>query len=130
MNYQSAVVHGIARCVTDPEEKWSALRSVVEHLAPGSWTYARQPDKREVAATTVIAVSLAEASVKVRSGPPKDEADDIEVGGRWTGVLPVRPVFEPPETDPTIAEDGPPPAHVINRAKPQPRSDAPSDHVQ
>ena len=81
-------VHGIARRITDPEEKLSALKSVAEHLAPGSWSYARQPDKREVAATTVIAVDLVQASVKVRTGPPKDEADDIEVGGRWAGVLP------------------------------------------
>ena len=130
MNYRSAVVHGIARRVTDPEEKLSALKSVAEHLAPGSWTYARQPDKREVAATTVIAVSLAEASVKVRTGPPKDEADDIEVGGRWAGVLPVFTAFDPPETDPTIADDGPLPAHVRDRAKPQPRSDVLTDHVR
>jgi nitroimidazol reductase NimA-like FMN-containing flavoprotein (pyridoxamine 5'-phosphate oxidase superfamily) len=130
MNYRSAVVHGIARCVTDPDEKWSALKAVVEHLAPGSWTYARQPDKRELAATTVIAVSLAEASVKVRTGPPKDEADDMEVGGRWAGVLPVRTFFDPPETDPTVADDGPLPAHVMERARPQRRSDVPTDHVR
>jgi nitroimidazol reductase NimA-like FMN-containing flavoprotein (pyridoxamine 5'-phosphate oxidase superfamily) len=130
MNYRSAVVHGIARRVTDPEEKWFALQSVAEHLAPGSWAYARQPDKREIAATTVIAVSLAEASVKVRTGPPKDEADDIEVGGRWAGVLGVRTVFDPPETDPTITDDGLIPAHVTNRAKPQPRSDVQTDHVR
>ena len=130
MNYRSAVVHSIARRVTDPEEKWFALQSVAEHLAPGSWAYARQPDKREIAATTVIAVSLAEASVKIRSGPSKDEADDIEVGGRWAGVLGVRPIFDPPETDPTIADDGLLPAHVMNRARPQPRSDVRTDHVQ
>jgi uncharacterized protein len=130
MNYRSAVVHGTARRVTDPEEKLSALKSVVDHLGPGSWTYARQPDRRELAATAVLAVSLAEASVKVRTGPPKDDDDDIEVGGRWAGVLPVRTVFDPPETDPTSVGDGLVPTHVINRVTPQPRSDAPSHHVR
>jgi nitroimidazol reductase NimA-like FMN-containing flavoprotein (pyridoxamine 5'-phosphate oxidase superfamily) len=130
MNYRSAVVHGIAHRVTDPEEKWSALRAIVEHLAPGSWTYARQPDRRELAATAVLAVSLAEASVKIRTGPPKDDADDLEVGGRWAGVLPVRNAFDPPEPDPTSAVDGLVPAHVASRVNPRPRNGAPTDHVR
>jgi uncharacterized protein len=115
MNYRSAVVHGIARRVTDPEEKWSALHAIVEHLAPGSWTYARQPDRRELAATAVLAVSLAEASVKVRTGPPKDDADDIEAGCQWAGVLPIRTVLDPPEPDPLSAGDGLVPKHVASR---------------
>jgi uncharacterized protein len=130
MNYRSAVVHGLAHRVTDPEEKWSALRAIVEHLAPGSWTYARQPDRRELAATAVLAVSLAEASVKSRTGPPKDDADDIEVGGRWAGVLPVRNAFDPPEPDPVSAVDGLVPAHVASRVNPRPRNGAPTDHVR
>jgi uncharacterized protein len=52
MNYRSAVVHGNARPVTDTGEKWAALEAIVEQLAPGSWTYTRRPDRRELAATT------------------------------------------------------------------------------
>jgi nitroimidazol reductase NimA-like FMN-containing flavoprotein (pyridoxamine 5'-phosphate oxidase superfamily) len=119
MNYRSAVVHGIARHVTDPDEKWAALEAIVEQLAPGSWTYTRQPDRRELAATTVIALSLAEASVKLRSGPPSDDADDIAAGDRWAGVLPVHSVFGTPESGPTVPVGEPVPEHVTHRERPR-----------
>src|SRR4051812_21196403 len=70
MNYRSAVVHGTARAVTDPAERLAALRAIVQQLSPGSWEHARQPTPRELAATAVFGVDLAEASVKVRTGPP------------------------------------------------------------
>jgi nitroimidazol reductase NimA-like FMN-containing flavoprotein (pyridoxamine 5'-phosphate oxidase superfamily) len=130
MNYRSAVVHGIARLVTDPEERWSALEAIVEHLAPGSWAYTRQPDRRELAATAVLALGLGEASVKVRTGPPKDEDDDITAGGRWAGVVPIRMIFGQPETCPDVPIDELVPAHIVSRITPPPRSDARTDHVQ
>ena len=70
----------------------------------------------ELAATAVFAVGLAEASVKVRTGPPSEEADDIAPGGRWAGVLPVRTVFGTPESCPTIPGGEPVPEHVLNRS--------------
>ena len=115
MNYRSAVVHGVARRVTDPDERWAALRAVVEQLAPGSWEHAREPDARELAATAVFALDLAEASVKVRTGPPADDAEDIAAGGRWAGVLPVRQTFGTPAPDPVLPPDIPSPPHVTHR---------------
>jgi nitroimidazol reductase NimA-like FMN-containing flavoprotein (pyridoxamine 5'-phosphate oxidase superfamily) len=114
MNYRSAVVHGPARVVTDAAERLAGLRAVAEQLSPGSWEHAREPNARELAATVVIALDLAEASVKVRSGPPGDEDFDIEEGGRWAGVLPVVTTFGAPEPDPTL-DQVPTPAHVRNR---------------
>ncbi|HEY0816828.1 MAG TPA: pyridoxamine 5'-phosphate oxidase family protein [Pseudonocardia sp.] len=115
MNYRSAVVHGSARLVTDPDERWRALRAVVEQLSPGSWEHARLPDARELAATIVIALDLAEASVKVRTGPPGDDAADIAEGGRWAGVLPVSTTFGEPQPDPTLDHPGQAPPHVRAR---------------
>lgn len=115
MNYRSAVVHGTARRVTDPQERWAGLRAVVGQLSPGSWQHAREPDARELAATTVFALDLAEASVKVRTGPPGDDAEDIAAGGRWAGVLPVRQVFGAAENCPTLPADTEPPPHVRDR---------------
>lgn len=115
INYRSAVVHGTARLVRDPAERWAALRAIVEQLAPGSWEHARQPDRKELAATAVFALDLAEASVKVRSGPPGDDAEDIAVGGRWAGVVPIRTVFGAPQPDPTLPTADPTPAHVRTR---------------
>src|SRR5215472_12450327 len=65
MNYRSAVVLGPARLVSEGPERLDALRAVTEQLAPGQWDYARQPTRKELAATAVLALPLAEASVKV-----------------------------------------------------------------
>jgi nitroimidazol reductase NimA-like FMN-containing flavoprotein (pyridoxamine 5'-phosphate oxidase superfamily) len=115
MNYRSAVVHGAARVVTDPAERIAALRAITEQLSPGSWDHAREPDRRELAATAVLALDLAEASVKVRTGPPGDDEADIAAGGRWAGVLPVRTVFGLPQPCPTLPEGTPAPPHVADR---------------
>jgi nitroimidazol reductase NimA-like FMN-containing flavoprotein (pyridoxamine 5'-phosphate oxidase superfamily) len=115
MNYRSAVVHGTARAVTEPAERLDALRAIVEQLSPGSWEHARQPSSRELAATAVFGIDLTEASVKVRTGPPGDDDADIETGGRWAGVLPVRTVFETPEPCRTLPADAPTPEHVRGR---------------
>ncbi|MGQ0575624.1 MAG: pyridoxamine 5'-phosphate oxidase family protein [Pseudonocardia sp.] len=118
MNYRCAVVHGRARLVTDPDEHETALRAIVEQLSPGSWDHARRPTRRESAATAVLALDLAEASVKVRSGPPGDAAEDVAAGGRWAGVLPVRTGFGEPQPCPRLEPDLAPPPHVRDRAGP------------
>ena len=115
MNYRSAVVHSVARLVTDEDEWWDAVRAVVEHLAPGSWTHARTPTRREAAATAVFAVDLAEAAVKVRNGPPVDEDEDVAEGGRWAGVLPVHTTFGEPQPAADLVPAVPTPTHVGSR---------------
>jgi uncharacterized protein len=115
MNYRSAVVHGAARGVTDPDERWAALRAVAEQLSPGSWEYARLPDARELAATSVVALELAEASVKVRTGPPGDDVADVAAGGRWAGVLPIHTTLGEPQPDPTLDGAVQAPPHVRAR---------------
>jgi nitroimidazol reductase NimA-like FMN-containing flavoprotein (pyridoxamine 5'-phosphate oxidase superfamily) len=115
MNYRSAVVHGVARRVTDPDEILRGLAALTEHLAPGTWTHARTPARRELAATAVLALDLAEASVKVRTGPPNDDPADVEGGTAWAGVLPVRTEFGAPEPCPLLAADVPVPAYVAGR---------------
>ena len=89
VNYRSAMIYGTPRPVTDPEEKLAGLRALAEHIVPGQWDYARQPNKKELAATTLLALSLAEASVKIRTGPPDDgDSPDAELPV-WAGVVPV-----------------------------------------
>jgi uncharacterized protein len=115
MNYRSAVVHGHARLVTDGAERLSGLRAVTEHVAPGSWDHARPPTRKELAATAVLALDLAEASLKVRTGPPVDDDEDVEAGDRWAGVLPLRMVFGTPEPCPLLPPDAHVPSHVSSR---------------
>ena len=89
MNYRSAVVIGRPRVVTDPAERSHALDLLVDHAAPGRSATLRRPTRKELAATTVLALPLHEASVKVRAGDPDDEPEDVAAGG-WAGVVPLR----------------------------------------
>ncbi|MEJ5945449.1 pyridoxamine 5'-phosphate oxidase family protein [Pseudokineococcus basanitobsidens] len=118
MNYRSAVVHGAARAVTDPQEKEAGLRALTEHLAPGSWDATRRPDRRELAATAVLALDLAEAAVKVRTGGPVDDPDDIAAAGDrvWAGVLPLVTGWGTPVPSGDLPVGVPVPAHVLRRA--------------
>jgi nitroimidazol reductase NimA-like FMN-containing flavoprotein (pyridoxamine 5'-phosphate oxidase superfamily) len=101
MNYRSAVIFGTARLVEDPQEKLDALEAVTNHLVPDRWDHARRPTRKELAATVVIALPLDEASVKVRSGGPKDDPQDYE-SGIWAGVLPAALSFGQAEPDPAM----------------------------
>ncbi len=118
MNYRSAVVFGTARLVTDDTERLAALRVITEHLVPGRWAAVRPPTRKEMAATAVLAVPLAEASVKVRTGPPADDPDDYALGG-WAGVVPAALTFGPPEPDPALPDGTPVPAHIEALAGPR-----------
>ena len=93
MNYRSAVIIGDARIVTDPDEKSRALALTVDHMVPGRSATLRAPTRKELAATSVLAVPLAEASLKQRAGDPVDEPSDVEAGA-WAGVIPVRRVLD------------------------------------
>jgi nitroimidazol reductase NimA-like FMN-containing flavoprotein (pyridoxamine 5'-phosphate oxidase superfamily) len=114
LNYRSAMIYGRPRTVTDAAEKLTGLRAITERLAPGQWEVVRRPNAKEMAATTVLALSLAEASVKVRQGPPSDEEEDHALD-LWAGVLPVRQVFGEPVPDPLLRPGLPVPAHVRSR---------------
>jgi uncharacterized protein len=63
----------------------------------------------------VLSLDLAEASVKIRSGPPEDEPEDIAANACWAGVLPLRTVWGEPEADPALAGDWDVPPHVTAR---------------
>jgi nitroimidazol reductase NimA-like FMN-containing flavoprotein (pyridoxamine 5'-phosphate oxidase superfamily) len=116
MNYRSAVVIGRPRIVTDAEEKSRALDLVVDHVVRGRSEALRRPTRKELSATTVLALPLHEASVKVRAGDPDDEDFDVEAGGVWAGVIPLRVVAGDVVTgaDVDVVDV---PAHVTARAE-------------
>jgi uncharacterized protein len=88
MNYRSVVVLGRAHEVTDADQKLRGMQRVVEHILPGRWDDARQPTAKEIKSTTILAVSLEEASAKIRSGPPKDFDEDLTLDV-WAGLIPL-----------------------------------------
>jgi nitroimidazol reductase NimA-like FMN-containing flavoprotein (pyridoxamine 5'-phosphate oxidase superfamily) len=110
MNYRSVMVLGNAREVVDPEEKLEAMRAVVEHVAPGRWGEIREPTAKEFAATAIISLPLDEASAKLRTGPPHDDEEDLDLG-IWAGELPIRLATLPTRPDPLLRRPlGPTPA--------------------
>src|ERR1700761_3710065 len=111
VNYRSAMVLGTAAVVRDEAERRHALRAIVEHLVPGQWDTARSPTAKEMAATSVLALPLAEASVKIRAGGPADEPADLDLDV-WAGVLPAAVRFGAPEPDPALRPDITVPRHI------------------
>lgn len=101
MNYRSVVVLGKATLVDDPEEKLAALRALSEHILPGRWDDSRQPNERELKATSVLRVPIEEFSAKVRTGPPIDDAEDYSFP-TWAGVIPLETVAGNPINDPKL----------------------------
>jgi nitroimidazol reductase NimA-like FMN-containing flavoprotein (pyridoxamine 5'-phosphate oxidase superfamily) len=105
VNYRSVVLLGTARPV-EGTEKVQALRAVTDHMAPGRWDRLRPPLPKELRATSVLAVSIDEASAKVRTGPPKDDPVDLDEPV-WAGVVPLHLIAGTPIPDGTPAEPAP-----------------------
>jgi nitroimidazol reductase NimA-like FMN-containing flavoprotein (pyridoxamine 5'-phosphate oxidase superfamily) len=99
LNYRSAVLFGQGEPVSDPEQKLAALVRFSERIMPGRWDDARPPNRKELKATGVIAMPIESASAKVRSGPPKDDAEDMALPV-WAGVVPFQQVAGDPLADP------------------------------
>lgn len=97
MRYRCAVVHGVAS-VVPPDDKESALLTLSEHLMPGRPAEVRPMTARELAATMVLRLPLAEASVKDNAGSAVEEDDDGEDRSVWAGTLPLRVVAGDPVT--------------------------------
>ena len=116
MNYRSVVAFGEARVVHDAERKKEAFRALLEHLVPGRWEDSRQPDEKEIQATTVLSMRIDEASVKIRSGPPKDAARDLDLP-YWTGVIPLQLQSSPAVPDPAMQDPQPVPGYAVGYAR-------------
>ena len=117
MNYRSVVILGKATLVDDPAEKLTALRLLSEHILPGRWDDARQPNERELKATSVLRVPIEEFSAKVRTGPPIDDAEDYTFP-TWAGVLPLEMKGGEPISDPTLDSTREVPPYVRNYSRP------------
>jgi nitroimidazol reductase NimA-like FMN-containing flavoprotein (pyridoxamine 5'-phosphate oxidase superfamily) len=111
MNYRSVVILGVATLVSEPEEKLAALEAIVNHLIPGRWSEVRPPNEQELKATSVLRIPLAEASAKIRTGGPLDDAEDMALPC-WAGVLPLRLAASAPIAEPGLGPGRPLPEAV------------------
>ncbi|MCJ1707698.1 pyridoxamine 5'-phosphate oxidase family protein [Microbacterium sp. VKM Ac-2923] len=116
MRYRCAIVHAVAS-VVPPAEKETALLTLSEHLMPGRSDDVRPMTPREVAATMVLRIPLAEASVKDNAGSLVEVDDDGEDRSVWAGILPLRMSAGEPVTSPQTVPGTPVPASVRSAAE-------------
>jgi uncharacterized protein len=116
MNYRSVVVLGTARAVTDPKEKLEALRLLSEHIIPGRWAESRQPNEKELKATSILQLPIEEFSAKVRQGPVIDDEEDYSFA-TWAGVVPLLMVTGEPIDDDRLTPGLKVPEYARNYAR-------------
>ena len=115
--FRCVVVHGTARIVEDEAERLEAMRALIDHVAPGRSAESRPPNRRELAATTIVAVDLVEVSLKVRDlNPAVDEPEDLELP-HWAGVIPLRLVAGEPVPAGDLRPGIPVPDNVVGYAR-------------
>ena len=98
MNYRSVVALGTATLVEGAEEKVAALRAFTEKILPERWGDARQPNEKELKATSILRLALSEVSAKMRTGEVQDDEEDYALPV-WAGVLPIRLAASEPIRD-------------------------------
>lgn len=117
INYRSVVILGTANLVEDRSEKLEALRIFTEQVMPGRWAEVRQPNDQELKATDVLSLSLSEVSAKIRTGPPIDDDEDMNIDV-WAGVLPLKMMPQAVINDPALRPGIELPDYVIQYARP------------
>ena len=98
MNYRSVMLFGRATAVCGYDEKRTALLAIVDHMVSGRSASTRLPTPEELRSTLVIRLPIDEASAKVRTGGPIDEAADYELP-HWAGVIPLTLERGEPQAD-------------------------------
>jgi nitroimidazol reductase NimA-like FMN-containing flavoprotein (pyridoxamine 5'-phosphate oxidase superfamily) len=113
MNYRSVVALGKAMLVDTPTEKLEALHAFTEKILPGRWQDVRQPNQKELKATSILKLPLAEISAKIRSGPVQDDEEDYALPV-WAGIVPLHLQAEAPVRDERCDPAIPTPAYAAN----------------
>ncbi len=112
MNYRSVVIFGNAELIEDEAEKFEALRLFTEHIIPNRWNEIREPNAKELKGTTVLKLPITEASAKIRTGDPIDDAEDHDLNV-WAGVIPLKLEAQKPIDDALLNEGIPPPEYTL-----------------
>jgi hypothetical protein len=113
MNYRSVVALGNATLVDQPSEKVEALRAFTEKILPGRWEDARQPNEKELKATSILKLPLTEVSAKIRSGPVQDDEEDYTLLV-WAGIVPLHLHADAPIRDERCDPAIPTPPYAAN----------------
>ncbi len=101
INYRSVVIFGKGELIEGEEARLEAMEKFTERLIPGRWQDARPPNPVELKQTTIVAVTIESASAKIRTGPPRDDEEDIGLPV-WAGILPLSQISGAPIADPDL----------------------------
>jgi uncharacterized protein len=112
MRYRSAVLFGQCHVITEQDAKLRALDIITDALIPGRSAEVRASTAKELAAVLVLALPIAEWSLKVSEGWPDDPPDDV-AGPAWAGVIPVMQRYDQPIGAPDVREGIPLPTSVL-----------------
>ena len=113
-NYDSVVVLGRFRPISDDSQKLKALKAFVEARPPGRWSEVRPPSRQELKGTAILEMEIAQASVKTKTGGPDDDDSPDATPDTWAGVLPLITGYGPPEPSPVL-RPGTPLASSVRR---------------
>ncbi|MFK7862433.1 MAG: pyridoxamine 5'-phosphate oxidase family protein [Granulosicoccus sp.] len=112
MNYRSAVIFGCAESV-EGVEKASLLDRFTEHLIPGTIDDYRAPLAKELKATELVRIPLTEFAVKIRTGDPIDDDDDLCLP-HWAGIIPLNVVAGEPVASANLPQHVQPKESLLN----------------
>lgn len=103
-NYRSAVLLGSYSPVAGADERLAAFEAFTNRLLPGRWDEVRGPTRQELKATTILALRIDEASVKIRTGGPSDDDTPDAAIETWAGVVPLATSFGEPDPSPGLRD--------------------------
>lgn len=87
MKYRSATLYGRVEAVAHTD-KQAALDAFLEKLVPGRSAELRAPTEVELKQTTVLSMTVEEASAKIRDQGVADKPEDLDAQV-WAGILTV-----------------------------------------
>ncbi len=111
VNFRSAMVFGVATAVTDRDEKEQSLMDMVDRLIPERWETLRPISEKELKATAVLWMPITQASAKIRTGGPVDDAEDYALP-IWAGTVPIQTLHSAPVPDENAPEKLAVPNHI------------------
>jgi uncharacterized protein len=77
----------------------------MESLFPGRWDSLRPVKSKELKATRLLRLRIDEASAKIRTGPPSEDAADLGWPA-WGGIIPLTTRVGEPEADEHVKAPG------------------------
>jgi uncharacterized protein len=99
LNYRAVMAFGTAAIVDDPAEKEAGFNAFIERIYPGRTGIMRGILPQELKATSLMGMTIDDASAKIRSGGPIDLEADY-AADCWAGTVPIAQHMGAPIADP------------------------------